>query len=131
MTRFWTVAVVAAAGIFFLADCGGEAREAPSDPGARDPYATNEVVSGSKPLESTLTLGRRTETGVLGTYCWESVSGASEAFAGCTDTAGIPIDCATLCHDLRFVAEEVTYRSRSGLARAVLCHCSSFPMRTY
>jgi hypothetical protein len=90
MTRFWIVAAVAAAGIF-LAGCGWEAREAPSDPGARDPYATNEVVSGSKPPESTLTLGRRTETGVLGTYCWESVSGATEAFAGCTDTAGIPI----------------------------------------
>ena len=91
MTCFWTVAVVAAAGIFFLAGCGGEARETPSDPGARDPYATNEVVSGSKLPESTLTLGRRTETGVLGTYCWESVAGGTEAFAGCTDTAGIPI----------------------------------------
>jgi hypothetical protein len=91
MTRFWIVAVGAAAGFFFLAGCGREAREAPSDPGARDRVTTNEVVSGSKPPESTLHLGRETETGLLGSYCWESVSGATETFAGCTDMAGIPI----------------------------------------
>ncbi|MDQ3863087.1 MAG: hypothetical protein M3317_06250 [Actinomycetota bacterium] len=91
MTRFWIVVVGAAVGIFVLAGCGREAREAPSDPGARERVTTNEVVSGPKPPESTLTLGRRTETGLLGSYCWESLSGATEAFAGCTDVAGIPI----------------------------------------
>lgn len=91
MTRLWIVAVGAAACIFLLAGCGREAREAPSDPEARDRVTTNEVVSGSKPPESTLHLGRETETGLLGSYCWESVSGATETFAGCTDMVGIQI----------------------------------------
>lgn len=92
------VAVAIAAAGIVLGGCtgvGGEDGEylggTSSDTGPADPTGVGEAPSGPKPPESTLTLGKRTKTGMLGSYCWESVSGATEAATGCADATGIPV----------------------------------------
>jgi hypothetical protein len=84
MTRSWIIAVVAAAGIFFLAGCGryvGEgppdpsgrttSSEAPSEPGAKDRTVTHqEEPFVPKPPDSTLSFGDQTVIGTLGSFCW-------------------------------------------------------------
>jgi hypothetical protein len=70
MTRSWSIVVIAAVAMV-VAGCGQGAGEGPSGP---------------KPPDSTLTLGNRSVSGVLGSYCWTSPSGAT-----CADAAGIPV----------------------------------------
>ena len=36
-------------------------------------------------------MGKQAATGVPGSYCWESASGASETVSRCADAAGIPV----------------------------------------
>ena len=94
---FKVLVVIAAAGIVsggctgIGGEDGGYPGETSSDTGPANSPGAGEAPSGPKPPESTLTLGRRSETGVLGSYCWESVSGATEAVAVCADAAGIPV----------------------------------------
>ena len=45
----------------------------------------------SRLLSRTLILGKHIVAGVLGSYCWESASGANEAVSRCADAAGIPV----------------------------------------
>ncbi len=71
MTRSWSIVVIAAVAAMVVAGCGQGAGEGPSGP---------------KPPDSTLTLGNRSVSGVLGSYCWTSPSGAT-----CADAAGIPV----------------------------------------
>jgi hypothetical protein len=83
-------AVIVAAGMVFggCVGVGGEDGGYQGEkPSGTDPPAPGEAPSGPSPPESTVTLGRRSETGVLGSYCWESASGA----ARCADAAGIPV----------------------------------------
>jgi hypothetical protein len=82
--------IVVVVGIFVSA-CGGDAKHAPPGPQAPIRTPTSQAPSSPNPPHSTLTLGTRTITGVLGSYCWESVSGAAETFARCADAAGMPI----------------------------------------
>ena len=70
MSRLGIVAGIAAVAMV-MAGCGHGAGEGPSGP---------------KPPDSTLTLGNRSVSGVLGSYCWSSPSGAT-----CADAAGIPV----------------------------------------
>jgi hypothetical protein len=75
-----------------LAGCARDAGEAPPDPVAPNRTTANEGPSAAtRPPESVLILGRHEATGVLGSYCWESASGASETVSGCADAAGIPV----------------------------------------
>jgi len=87
--------VIAAAGIAGCAGFGGERGgylgETSPHTGPADTPGAGGSPSGPRPPESTLTLGNRSETGVLGSYCWESVSGATEAVTRCADAAGIPV----------------------------------------
>jgi hypothetical protein len=69
MTRSWSIIVIAAVAAMVVAGCGQGAGEGPSGP---------------KPPDSTL--GTRSVSGVLGSYCWTSPSGAR-----CADAAGIPV----------------------------------------
>jgi hypothetical protein len=71
MTRSWSIIVIAAVAAMVVAGCGQGAGEGPSGP---------------KPPDSILTLGTRSVSGVLGSYCWTSPSGAR-----CADAAGIPV----------------------------------------
>ncbi len=71
MTRSWSIVVIAAVAAMVVAGCGQGAGEEPSGP---------------KPPDSTLTFGNRSVSGVLGSYCWTSPSGAT-----CADAAGIPV----------------------------------------
>ena len=81
-----TVALVGI--IFFVAGCGSQTGEAPSDHSARQQRAaTNEGPSISEPPESTLSFRDRTVTGELGSYCWSSPGSP----ATCADAAGIPV----------------------------------------
>ena len=74
--------------VFFLAGCGSQAEEAPSDhSGAQQRTATNEELSISKPPQSTLSFGGRTVIGEIGSYCWSSPGSP----ATCADAAGIPV----------------------------------------
>ncbi len=73
--------------VFFLAGCGGQAREAPSDPGVQERTTTNEELSISEPPDSTLAYGGRSVSGELGSYCWSSPGSP----ATCADAAGIPL----------------------------------------
>ena len=70
MTRSWSIIVIAAVAMA-VAGCGQGAGEGPSGP---------------KPPDSTLTVGNRSVSGMLGSYCWTSPSGAT-----CADAAGIPV----------------------------------------
>ncbi|MDP8950626.1 MAG: hypothetical protein M3N00_10390 [Actinomycetota bacterium] len=89
MTRSGIVALIVVVVGIALTGCGRDVREASPSP-KRTP--AGEALSGTtRPPESTLTLGKRTVTGVLGSYCWESDSGANEAITGCADAAGIPV----------------------------------------
>jgi len=93
------VAVMIAAAGIVSAGCarvGGEAGEYPdptsSGTGPADPtVAEGASPSGSEPPESTLTLGEHTRIGALGSYCWGSASGTTDAVAVCADAAGIPV----------------------------------------
>ncbi len=75
-----------------LAGCARDVGEAPTDPEAPNRTTASEAPSGTtKPPDGVLILGKHMATGVLGSYCWESASGATEAVSRCTDAAGIPV----------------------------------------
>ena len=72
--------------------CARDAREAPTNPEAPNRTITNEAPSGTtKPPDGVLILGKHMVTGVLGSYCWESASGATETVSRCADAVGIPV----------------------------------------
>ena len=71
MKRSWSIVVIAAVAAMVVAGCSQGAGQGPSGP---------------KPPDSTLSLGNRSVSGVLGSYCWTSPSGAT-----CADAAGIPV----------------------------------------
>ena len=73
--------------VFFLAGCGSQAEEGPSDHFAGQQRTTNEEPSMSKPPQSTLSFKGRTVTGEIGSYCWSSPGTP----ATCADAAGIPV----------------------------------------
>ncbi len=76
-----------------LAGCAQDVGEAPTNPEAPNRTTTNEEGhSGTiKPPGGVLILGKHTVTGVLGSYCWESASGATETVSRCAAAAGIPV----------------------------------------
>jgi hypothetical protein len=75
-----------------LTGCTWDAGEAFPDPEAPSRTITSEASSGTtKPPDSTLTLGKHAVTGVLGSYCWVSVSDATETVSRCADAVGIPV----------------------------------------
>jgi hypothetical protein len=89
---------IAAAGITLgrcteIGEDGGYLGGTSSEAGPADPTTgVSEEPSGTtKPPESTLTLGKQTKTGVLGSYCWESVSDATETVCRCAEAASIPV----------------------------------------
>ena len=91
MTRSGIVAFIVVVVGIVLSACGGNAEHAPPGPLAPIRTPTSQVPSSPNPPFSTLTLGKRTITGVLGSYCWESVSDAAETVGRCVDAAGMPI----------------------------------------
>jgi hypothetical protein len=77
--------------VIALAGCARDVGEAPPGPEAPNRTTTNEWPSGTtRPPDSVLILGKHVATGVLGSYCWESASGATETVSRCAD-AGIPV----------------------------------------
>jgi hypothetical protein len=75
-----------------LTGCARGVGKASPDPEAPNRTTANEAPSGTaKPPDGVLVLGKREVTGVLGSYCWESASGATETASMCVDEAGIPI----------------------------------------
>jgi hypothetical protein len=83
--------LVVAVGIA-LTGCARDVREAPTDPEAPNRTTTSEAPSGTtKPPDGVLILGEHVVTGVLGSYCWEPASSATETVSRCAYTAGIPV----------------------------------------
>ena len=88
--RIATVLVVAV-GIASTA-CARDVRQPPTDPVAPNPTTTSEAPSDTtKPPDGVLILGKHLVTGVLGSYCWEPASSATETVSRCAYTAGIPV----------------------------------------
>ena len=80
------VAAIASSG------CAREVSEVSSGPDALNRTTMNEQPSDTtKPPDGLLILGKHTVTGVLGSYCWESASGATETVSRCADVVGIPV----------------------------------------
>jgi hypothetical protein len=72
--------------------CARDVGEASPNPEAPNRTTTNERPSGTtKPPDGVLILGKHTVTGVLGSCCWESASGATQTVSKCADAAGIPV----------------------------------------
>jgi hypothetical protein len=72
--------------------CARDVGEASPNPEAPNRTTSNERPSGTtKPPDSVLILGKHMATGVLGSYCWEPASGATEAVCRYADVAGIPV----------------------------------------
>jgi hypothetical protein len=75
-----------------LAGCARDVGEASPDPEAPNRTTMGEAPSDTtKPPDGVLILGEHVVTGVLGSYCWESASGAFETVSRCADAAGIPV----------------------------------------
>jgi hypothetical protein len=75
-----------------LAGCARDVGEASPDPEAPNRTTMGEAPSDTtKPPDGVLILGEHVVTGVLGSYCWESASGATETVSRCADAAGIPV----------------------------------------
>ena len=92
MTHLRTATVLVIAVGIASTGCARDVREAPTDPEAPNPTTTSEAPSDTtKPPDGVLILGKHLVTGVLGSYCWESVSGATETVSRCADVAGIPV----------------------------------------
>jgi hypothetical protein len=90
VTRLGIVALIVVVVVFTLSGCARDGEETSPHPKASNRAITSEAFSDTtKPPDSTLVLGKHTVTGVLGSYCWESASGATEAVARCVDAAGI------------------------------------------
>ncbi len=90
MTRLGIVALIVVVMGFTLSGCARDREETSPHPEASNRTTTSEASSDTtKAPDSTLILGKHTVTGVLGSYCWESASGAAEAAARCADAAGI------------------------------------------
>ena len=90
MTHLGIVALIVVVVVFTLSGCAQDREETSLHPEASNRTTTSEAISDTtKPPDSTLILGKHTVTGVLGSYCWESASGATEAIARCADAAGI------------------------------------------
>jgi hypothetical protein len=83
--------IVVAVGIA-LAGCARDIGEAHPNPDAPNRTTTNERPSDTtRPPDGVLILGKHTVTGMLGSYCWEPASGATETVSRCADAAGIPV----------------------------------------
>jgi hypothetical protein len=90
MTRSGLAALIVVVVGIALAGCARDAGEAL--PEAPNRTSANEGPSATtRPPESVLILGKHSATGVLGSYRWESASGASETVSRCADAAGIPV----------------------------------------
>jgi len=75
-----------------LAGCARDVGEAPPNPDAPSRTTTHERSSDTtKPPDGLFILGKHTVTGLLGSYCWGSISGATETVSKCADAAGIPV----------------------------------------
>jgi hypothetical protein len=91
MTHSGIAALIVVVGIA-LTGCARDVGEAPPDPEAPNRTTTSEALAGTtKPPDGVLILGKHMVTGVLGSYCWESASGATETVSRCADAAGIPV----------------------------------------
>ncbi len=72
--------------------CARDVAEALPNPKTPNRLTTSETPPGTtKPPDSVLILGKHMATGVLGSYCWESASGATETVSRCADAVGIPV----------------------------------------
>jgi hypothetical protein len=92
MTRSGIAALIAAVLGIALSGCARDVGETPPDPEAPNRTTASEAPSGTtKPPDGVLILGKHTVTGVLGSYCWEAASGATETVSRCADAAGIPV----------------------------------------
>jgi len=92
MTHLQIAALLVVAVGIALTGCARDVREAPTDPEAPNPTTTSETPSSTtKPPDGVLILGKHMVTGVLGSYCWEPASGATEAVSRCAYAAGIPV----------------------------------------
>jgi len=86
-----TALLVVVAGIA-LTGCARDVSELSPEPDASNRTTTNEKPSDpTKPPDGILILGRHMVSGVLGSYCWESASGATETVSRCVDAVGIPV----------------------------------------
>jgi len=92
MTPLGIAAVLVIAVGIASTGCARDVREAPTDAEAPNPTTTSEAPSHTtKPPDGVLILGKHMVTGVLGSYCWESASGATETVSRCADAVGIPV----------------------------------------
>lgn len=90
MTHSGLAALIIVAVGIPLAECTRDVGEAPPNPDAQNRTTTNERPSDTtKPPDGVLILGKHMVTGVLGSYCWESASGATEKISKCADSADI------------------------------------------
>jgi hypothetical protein len=92
MTHLGIAALLVVAVGIASTGCARDVIQAPADPEAQNRTITSEAPSDTtKPPDGVLILGKHMVTGVLGSYCWVSVSGATEAVSRCADVAGIPV----------------------------------------
>jgi hypothetical protein len=92
MTHLGIAALLVVAVGIASTGCARDMIQAPTDPEAQNRTTTSEAPSDTtKPPDGVLILGKHMVTGVLGSYCWVSVSGATEAVSRCADVAGIPV----------------------------------------
>ncbi len=90
MTRLSIVALILVVVMFTLSGCARDGEETSPRPEAPNRTTKSEAFSvATKPPDSTLILGKHTATGLLGSYCWQSASGATEAGVSSADVAGI------------------------------------------
>ncbi len=92
MTHLGIAALLVVAVGIASTGCARDVREVPTDPEAPNHTTTSEAHSGTtKPPDGVLILGKHMVTGVLGSYCWESSSSASESVSRCADATGNPV----------------------------------------
>jgi hypothetical protein len=92
MTHLGIAALLVVAVGIASTGCARDMIQAPTDPEAQNRTTTSEAPSDTtKPPDGVLILGKHMVTGVLGSYCWVSVSGVTEAVSRCADVAGIPV----------------------------------------
>jgi hypothetical protein len=92
MTRSGIATLIVVVVGIALTGCARDAGEAFPDPEAPNRITTSETPAGTtKPPDGVLILGKHMVTGVLGSYCWEPASGATETDSRCLEAAGIPV----------------------------------------
>ena len=90
MTRLSIVTLILVVVMFTLSRCARDGEETSPRPEAPNRTTKSEAFSvATKPPDSTLILGKHTATALLGSYCWQSASGATEAGVSSVDVAGI------------------------------------------